>query len=57
MQSDAWFIEDIKNAGQTGADLRGQPNALRFAAGKRAALAIEREIAEPDFEQKFPSRD
>ncbi len=56
MQTDARFIEDIKNAGQSGTDLRGEPNALRFAAGKRAALAIQREIIEPDFEEKLQTR-
>ena len=41
MQPDAWFVENIKNTGQSGTDLRCEPNPLRFAAGKRAALAIE----------------
>ena len=40
VQPDAGLIENIKNAGQTRTDLRGQSDALRFAAGKRAALAI-----------------
>ena len=56
MQADARFVQNIENAGQTGADLRGEPNALRFAAGKRAAFAIEREIIESDFEQKLQAR-
>src|SRR3981081_3748094 len=56
MQSDARIVPDIKNNAHTGADLRGQTNALCFAAGKRAALAIEREITEPNFEEKFQSR-
>ena len=32
MQADARFIEHVEHPGQTGADLRGQTNALRFAA-------------------------
>ena len=56
MQADAWFVEHIKNAGQAGADLRREPNALRFAAGERAAFAIEREITEPDFDEKLQAR-
>ncbi len=56
MQPDARLVEHIEHAGQAGADLRREPDALRFAAGKRAALAIEREIIEPDFEEKFEPR-
>ncbi len=32
VQSDARFVQNIKHAAQTRTDLRGQPNALRFAA-------------------------
>ena len=56
MQSDARFVEHIKNAGQPGTDLRREPDPLRFAAGKRAAFAIECEIAEPDLDQKLQAR-
>ena len=34
MQTDARFIQNVKNAGQSGADLRREPNSLRFAAAK-----------------------
>ncbi len=30
MKTDAWFIEDVKNTRESGADLRGEPNTLRF---------------------------
>ena len=53
MQADARLIEHVEDAGEPGADLRREPNALRFAAGERAALAIEREIAEPDLEEEI----
>src|SRR5438067_10130359 len=56
MQSDAGLIENIKNASQTRTNLGGQSDSLRFAAGKRAALAIEREIIEPDLHEKLQTR-
>src|SRR5262249_5372352 len=56
MQTDAGFIENVENACQTGADLRREPYPLRFAAGKRAALAVQCEIAEPDFYEKLQAR-
>jgi hypothetical protein len=31
MQANRWFVEDVQNADQAGADLAGQTNALRFA--------------------------
>ena len=37
VQSDGRFIQNIEHAAQPRADLCGQANALRFAAGKRAA--------------------
>ena len=42
VQSDAWFIEHVKNTSQAGPDLACQPDALGLAAGKRAALSVER---------------
>ena len=53
MQADARLIEHVEAAGEAGADLRGEPDALRFAAGKRAALAVEREIAEADLHEEI----
>ncbi len=32
VQADGGFVEDVHDAGQPRADLRGQPDALRFAA-------------------------
>ena len=52
MQTDARFIEYVEHAGQARADLRGQPDALRFAAGERAAFAVERKVVEPDIDHK-----
>src|SRR6185295_9390997 len=56
MQTDARFIEDIKDSSQAGPDLGGEPDSLRFAATEGAALAIEREIAQPDLEQELQTR-
>src|SRR5215472_13297241 len=56
MQTDAGFIKNVENAGQSGADLCREPYALGFAAGQRAALAIQREIAEPNFQEKLQAR-
>ena len=56
MQSDARLVEHVKNAGQTRADLRGEANTLRFAAGQRPTLAIQGEIAESDLDEKLQSR-
>ena len=56
MQTDARFIEDIKDSSQAGPDLSGEPDSLRFAATEGAALAIEREIAQPDLEQELQTR-
>ena len=55
VQADARLVEDIEHADEAGADLGGQPDALRFAAAQRAALPIEREILQPDVVRK-PSR-
>ena len=35
VQADARFVEHIEHAGQARPDLRGQPDALRLAAGQR----------------------
>src|SRR5207237_6305554 len=56
MQTDARFIENITPSSQTGPDLSGEPDPLRFAATERAALAIEREIAQPNLEQELQTR-
>ena len=48
VQADARLIQNIEHAHQGGADLRGEPDALRFAAGERARRAAEREIIQPD---------
>jgi hypothetical protein len=56
MQPDARFVENIKDSSQARTDLRRETNALRFSATERSALAIEREIAQPNFEQELQTR-
>src|SRR5437016_5643648 len=48
MQSDRRLIEDVEHAHQLRADLRGQTDALPFAAGERRGVAVEREVADAD---------
>ena len=56
VQADGRLVEHVEHAAQARADLRGQANALRFAAGKRCGGAVQAEIAEADGEQKIEAR-
>ncbi len=53
MQADARLVEHVEHPHQPGADLRGQADALRLAAGKRAGAPVEAQIVEPDAQQQF----
>src|SRR3984957_11666852 len=53
VQADGRLIENIEDAAQARADLRGEADALRFAAGERGGRAVESEIAEPHVEKKI----
>jgi hypothetical protein len=48
VQADAGFVEHVEHAGEAGADLAGEADALALAAGQRAGGAVEVEIIEPD---------
>ena len=50
------LVEDVEHADQAGADLGGQPDALRLAAGERAGGPVEREVVEADVEQEAEPR-
>ena len=52
VQADGRLVEDVQHADQTGADLGGQPDPLRLAAGQRAGRPVEREVVETDVEQE-----
>ncbi len=52
VQADRRFIEHVHDAGEAGADLRGQPDALRFAAGQGFRRAVERKVVEADIDEE-----
>src|SRR6266852_228678 len=53
VEADARFIENVENAAKARTDLRGEADALGFAAGKRCRGTVKAEIAEADGEQKI----
>ena len=58
MQADRRFVENVEHADQAAADLAGEANALRFAAGERRRGAVEREVFEADVgEEAEPAAD
>ena len=52
VQADARLVEDVQHAHEPAADLRGQPDALRLAAGKGGGGARERQVIEPHVDEK-----
>ena len=48
-KTDGRFVENVADAAQVGAELRGQPDALGFAAGERVGAAVEGQIGQADF--------
>ena len=52
MQADRGLIQHVKNAGQAGANLRRQTDALAFTAGQRARRARQGQIIKPDIVQE-----
>ena len=52
VEADRRFVEDVEHADEAAADLAGEADALRFAAGERGGGAFEREIFEADVEQE-----
>ena len=52
VQADRGLVEHVHHADQARADLRGQADALRFAAGQRIGLAFQREVIEADIDQE-----
>ena len=48
MQSDRRLVENVQHADQARADLRGQTNALAFAAREARRDAVERQVVQPD---------
>ena len=52
MQSDRRLVENVQHADQARADLRGQPDALAFAAREARRDAIQRQVVQPDVGQE-----
>ncbi|MEI2648588.1 MAG: hypothetical protein V9G15_06155 [Dermatophilaceae bacterium] len=48
VEADGGLVEDEERAGERRAERGRERHALRLAAGERARLAIEREVAEAD---------
>ena len=46
VQADRRLVEDVQHADQPAADLRGEADALRLAAGQRGRVAIQRQVVE-----------
>ena len=53
VEPDARLVENVENATEARTDLRGQADALRFAAGKRRGRAVEAEIAEANSKKEL----
>ncbi len=57
VQADRRLVEHVHHAGQAGADLRCEADALRFAAGQRIGAAVERQVVEADVVEELQARD
>ena len=52
METDGGLVEDVQDAHEPAADLRGQPDALGLAASKGAGGAAQRQVVETDVDQE-----
>ena len=52
VQPDRGLVEDVEHADQPAADLRREPDPLRFPARQRRCRAIESEVVEPHIHEK-----
>jgi hypothetical protein len=48
VEADRRLVQDVEDAHQLRADLRGEPDPLRLAARERRGRAVEREVADAD---------
>ena len=53
MQADGRLVQHVEHAAQLRADLRGQADALRFAAGERGGGAVQAQVIQPDGGEKL----
>ena len=56
MQADRGLVQHVQHARQARADLRGEPDALAFAARQRAGGARQRQIFQPDIVEECEPR-
>ena len=56
VQADRGLVQDVQHPDEPAADLRGQPDALGLAAGKRAGGAAQRQVVEADVDQEAEPR-
>ena len=52
VQADRRLVQDIEHAGEIGANLGGEADALPFTAGKGCRASVQREIADTDVVQE-----
>ena len=52
VQADRGLVEHVEHAGEAGADLRGEADALALAARQRAGGAGQRQVVEADIDQE-----
>ena len=52
MQADRRLVQNVQDAHETGADLRGKADALRLATGERGGSAVKREVIEAHVHQE-----
>jgi hypothetical protein len=57
VEADARLVEHVEHAHERRTDLRGEPDALPFAARERLRRAIEAEVVEADVDQEAQPRD
>ncbi|MNH10108.1 hypothetical protein D3C79_695760 [compost metagenome] len=55
MKADGRFIEDVHHPHQTGADLAGESDTLRFTAGQGVGATIQGQVVEADIDQELKS--
>ena len=55
VEPDRRLVEDVQHAHEARPDLRGEADPLRLATGERLARAINREVVEPDVDEKAES--
>ena len=53
VQADGGLVQHVEHAGEAGADLRGEADALAFAARQRAGGARQGEVVEADVDEEL----